>query len=142
MQTTVGNTTQESLAYFLSLHDPHDICIVNTGLHDMAIRNITDYTFGQNVEWYLNILKDSCQKVVWIELTDVATQTYFQTTPRLKKWNDMIFEKTKELDYVWVVRLFDASKSIKHLDNAHMDSSWYSALNKMLLNAIIPVVPL
>jgi len=136
MQTTVGKTTQESLSYFLGKHEQHDICIVNTGMHDMAIRNITDQTFVQNMGWYFNILKRNCQKIVWIELTDVATQTYFQTTPRLKKWNDMIFEKTKEFDYVWVVRLFDASKSIKHLDNAHMHSSWYSALNKMLFKAI------
>ena len=67
-----GPTSQETVAYMLS-QAPRDICVVNSGIHDMALKKLEDEQYVENVRWYLETLMQSkgCGRIVWLQTTSV-----------------------------------------------------------------------
>jgi hypothetical protein len=146
MQSKQGLTTQESYTYVLAQSLPSDVCVVSAGFHDMAIPEITDKTFVSNTKWYLGLLQQVCKHIIWIESSATVDNTkYAQRTDRLSRWNDMVvalLERESQVNPVFsVVRLLGASRQVKHLDNIHMDKSWYRALN-YLISATLKDLPM
>ena len=98
-----GPTSQETVAYFLSRH-PYDVCVVNSGVHDMALKGLTDDQYVANVQFYLRLLVDSngCRRIVWVQTSSVRgpdsqgndqhgnPYRYPQNNARLRMWNDLV----------------------------------------------------
>lgn len=98
-----GPTSQETVAYFLSQH-PHDVCVVNSGVHDMALKGLTDEQYVANVQSYLRALVNSkgCGRTVWVQTSSVRgpdsqgkdqhgnPYRYPQNNARLRVWNDLV----------------------------------------------------
>jgi hypothetical protein len=142
IQSTGGNTTQASIATFLSkkIATP-GVCVVNTGVHDMAIINITDATYLENVEYYLRQLEKVCGHFVWIQTSAPATNDYLQKIERVKVWNQNVLHllTTSFNSTATVVDIFDASRKAKHGDNVHLEIKFYRALAETLLSTVGPI---
>ena len=147
LQTKEYNTTQENIALFLqrwitaqnaTSHTP--ICVINVGLHDISLPNVTDDIFVSHMRWTFYLLHPVCSHVVWIHLTAPYNESRTQKTPRLKIWNEgvlRILESSPDLrQKSSVVDVFAASQRGTHSDNVHLSKNWYRMLGYMFLNLI------
>ena len=147
LQTKEYNTTQENIALFLqrwintqnaTSHNP--ICIINVGLHDISLPNVTNDIFLSHMQWTFQLLHPVCSHLVWIHLTAPYNESRTQKTPRLKIWNEgvlRILETGTDLRHKsTVVDAFAASQRGTHSDNVHLSKNWYRMLGYMFLNLI------
>ena len=139
MQTTKSFTSQEMIAEYLSAQPALDVCIVSTGMHDMAISNMTDDSYVDNVKWYLTLLHPHCIKIIFIGQNAVKNDPkYPQWNSRIHKWDIMLASMIRKLDFVVYVSIFDVSKNVLHLDNTHLHPTFYMKLKKMLVGYLKP----
>ncbi|GMI48428.1 hypothetical protein TrCOL_g11240 [Triparma columacea] len=132
MQSVLGNTTQETLVRFLKAHLNHDVCVVNSGIHDQAILNLTTSQYVANVNAYLKGLHTVCSHLVWIDTTAPATDNYHQKLNKTLVWNRAVNGMIlKDFHDVYIVGVGGASVHWPHVDNVHLDAAWYSALAKL-----------
>ena len=129
----IGNQWNKPVERILEFGRP--ICVVSTGHHDVAIPNITLDVYLQNVQWYLELLVEECDYVIWIGNNCPATDTYYQTISGTYEWNigvrDMLFlwEKNRSIrSNVFYLDVYNASKIFEHEDNIHMSVAWYKLL--------------
>jgi len=135
MQSAYGSTTQENLAWFLNKESVKDtLCIINSGLHDMRLPNITDAQYLDNVVWmHQTLLKNaSCSGIVWLEITVPKTERYPQKAERTHRWNNMLRENLTQSfpSDLSIVEVGKVSQEAAHADNVHMSSNWYANLAK------------
>ncbi len=135
MQTSNTTTTQGAIASYLHnqecLSDPF-VCVVSTGLHDMAIPGISDVRFLNNVAWYLSKLRPCCRHVIWIQLTSVIDLPWFpQHNARIERWNELVksmFQDDTFISWTTVLDTYDVSKMWPHFDNVHLLENYYVEL--------------
>jgi hypothetical protein len=151
LQTLEYNTTQENLlSSYIAKHwnTPleqqitefgYPICVVGTGHHDVAIPNITKDVYLQNVHWYVQILSQQCDYIIWISNNCPLTDDFAQTINGTLDWNigvrDLLFSsKMKESirSKVFFLDVYDASATFEHNDNIHMSNGWYELLASFL----------
>lgn len=141
IQTTVTNTTQETIALYLknqkALQYPFT-CVVNVGLHDMGMKNASADRVVENIDWFMMQLRPSCGKLVWIQTTATLNSgNYSQTTNMTKYVNDRVaglLSKTEDMrNWSMIVDPFEFSKNWSHVDNVHMDESWYTHFADLFL---------
>jgi hypothetical protein len=151
LQTLKHRTTQEN---FLSMYIAHQwnqpsttmilefgrpICVVSTGHHDVAIPNITLQVYLQNVQWYLELLIQQCDYIIWISNNCPATDDYHQTTYGTYEWNvqvrDLLLLSKANRSIrsnIFFLDVFNASQTFPHDDNIHMSIAWYQKLSSFL----------
>jgi hypothetical protein len=145
MQSPEFTTTQENIAAFIdrNYNTPmlvedwgKPVCVVNTGIHDVLIPHITTAKFLSNVEWYLSLLSQQCEYIIWIATTAPETDQRVQKISQTQSWNvgvKNILSRTPELLHkIAFVDVFEASRSWPHRDNIHMDSAWYEQLGRLI----------
>ena len=139
MQSEFGNTTQETLAYYLKSNYFPDICVVNVGIHDMGLKGMTDITYVQNVRSYIGLLVNVCGHIIWLDSTAPKTDNKPQKKWRLKLWNKMVSSMLKQnfSSKVTIISVFDASTRTYHNDNVHLAISWYRSLSHMIVQGVI-----
>ncbi len=142
-----GPTSQETVAYFLS-QNPWDVCVVNSGVHDMALKGLTDEQYLANVQFWLQTLLNSkgCGRIVWLQTSSVRgpdpqgndqhgnPYRYPQNNARLRVWNDMVAALliSEFSQHVFEVDIWDASvNDFEHGDNVHMKRGYYNALAQL-----------
>jgi hypothetical protein len=101
-QTSEYSTTQENLIskYIADQWNSDDlvyefgrpICVVRAGHHDVAVPNITLEIYMENVNWYLELLLQQCDYVIWISSTAPAHDEYAQKIEGTYVWNMAVLE--------------------------------------------------
>ncbi|VDI31093.1 Hypothetical predicted protein [Mytilus galloprovincialis] len=130
IQSTIGNTTQEAVSLYLNSSFTN-VCVVNSGLHDMVLPALTDRLYVKNVQFYVQYLVQTCQNVIWISLTAVrGDKTYPQTNRRIQLLNRLVKVLIREkFPKVGFMDLFPLSNSTKaHRDNVHLTPALYKLL--------------
>ena len=98
-----GATSQESVAYFLK-RQPRGVCVVNSGIHDMTLKQMPDLTYQTNVQFWLDALIQSqgCGRLVWLQTSSVRGPNekgqdqhgnpyrYPQTNAKIRVWNKLV----------------------------------------------------
>jgi hypothetical protein len=143
LQTNQFTTTQENI---LSLYIAErwnapiemieefgrPICVVSTGHHDIAVPNITKAIYLENVQWYLEIVSQQCDSILWVTNTGPLTDDFHQTKAATLEWNmgikDILFTNPEYRRKSFVLDVFNASLEHPHADNIHMERDWYEAL--------------
>ena len=129
MQSLLGNTTQETLSRYLQLeHKSYSLCVLNVGIHDQEIKGLRVEDYVLNVRQLLELFVPVCLHIIWIEMTaprgDIG---HHQTVPKTREWNialNLYLETHRQLN-VSMMRMFKSSLNAKHVDNVHLDISWY-----------------
>jgi hypothetical protein len=152
LQTPEYNTTQENvLSNFIAnawnspmelvLEFGRPICVVGTGHHDAAIKDITKQVYLRNVQWYLGLLERQCDYIIWVSNSCPATDDYPQKISATYEWNigvrDMLRRSEKDRSVpsnVFFLDVYNASQTFAHHDNIHMSASWYAELSSFLKN--------
>lgn len=134
MQSVFGNTTQETLIHFLKTQPKHDVCVVNSGIHDQAIVNLTTTQYVANVRAYLNALRTVCDLLVWVETTAPDTDDRPQKMSKTSVWNHAVNTMIlRDFPDIYIVGVEAASVHWHHTDNVHLDSIWYRTLAKLFI---------
>ncbi|XP_063404450.1 uncharacterized protein LOC134687921 [Mytilus trossulus] len=90
IQSTIGNTTQEVVSLYFNSNFTN-VCVVNSGFHDMVLPALTDQLYVKNVQFYVQHLVQTCQNVIWISTTAVRGDKGFpQNNRRIQLWNRLI----------------------------------------------------
>ncbi|CAG2193881.1 unnamed protein product [Mytilus edulis] len=130
IQSTIGNTTQEAVSLYLNSNLPN-VCVVNSGIHDMVLPALTDQHYVKNVHFYVQHLVQTCQNVIWICTTAVRGDKIFsQNNRRIQLWNILIKEMLRnKFPRVGLMDFFSFSNSTKaHSDNVHLTPALYKFL--------------
>jgi hypothetical protein len=143
LQTDQYKTTQENL---LSLYIAEQwnapiemieefgrpLCVVGGGHHDIVLPNITKEIYLENVHWYLGILSQQCDFIVWMANNSPQTDDYAQTLAATFEWNmavqDILLTNREFRRKSFFLDVFNASIEYPHVDNIHMEATWYAAL--------------
>ncbi|CAG2217231.1 unnamed protein product [Mytilus edulis] len=92
IQSTIGNTTQEAVSLYFNSNFTN-VCVVNSGFHDMVLPALTDRLYVKNVQFYVQQLVQTCQNVIWISMTAVRGDKGFpQNNRRIHLWNRLMKE--------------------------------------------------
>ncbi|XP_063437667.1 uncharacterized protein LOC134718823 isoform X1 [Mytilus trossulus] len=127
IQSTIGNTTQEAVSLYLN-SSLTNVCVVNSGMHDMGLPALTDKLYVKNVQFYVQHLVLTCDNVIWISTTAVkGDKTFPQNNRRIQLWNRLIKEMLRNnFPKVGFMDFFPISNSTKaHSDNVHLTPALY-----------------
>jgi hypothetical protein len=136
------NSTKWNQDLILSAFGP-TACIIGTGIHDIAVPNITLSRYIDNVKWYLRLLHPTCGHFIWVANTAPKASTehlYPQGFNRTLEWNTAVrFMLESTTDFMHkssFVDVYNASISFPHADNIHLLSTWYRALGSTFASLI------
>ena len=134
-QTDQTGTTQETLRTYLSMTFDRDLCIVNSGIHDLML-NITPIQYATNVVEYAEILKEFCDKIIWLMIPASRNdpgqpQDHF----RSRQFNDQVVKRCDQLGpQVLLLDLWQISLPLTlHEDNIHHKHIYYEELARLLM---------
>lgn len=132
LQSKNNRNSQEVFAKHIAKH-PAQICVLNVGLHDQLIPNITATQYAKNVFDFIKQLH-GCQHLIWQQITAVRGDPNLpQTNKKIEKWNAVIeshagiLEKISNIFYV-----YNISRGYKHKDNVHFHEVYYRSIVKNL----------
>jgi hypothetical protein len=142
LQSAFFKTTQENwLLHYIAQNwnSPEAIeefgrpmCVVSAGIHDCTVRGITTAIYIQNVEWYVNIVFQQCDYVIWVANNCPLQDDHEQTKALLYEWNMAVQEVLLSSPFFrqnsFFLDVFDSSIDYPHDDNMHMSWSWYGLL--------------
>ena len=132
MQSELGKTTQESLVNFLKTQNKYELCVVNSGIHDQAIKGMSVQNYVSNVKSYLRLLSFVCPQIVWVETTYPKTDKYLQKKGKTQEWNVAVNKMIRlEFTEAYIIKVGEASKDWPHVDNVHLNATWYSELSRL-----------
>lgn len=134
LQSQEYGTTQENYGAFLSRR-PVDVCVINNGLHDMTIPNITIAQYLSNVQWQLEALSKGCRRFIWLTMSAARAhptldKMYIQDNISIKRWNTLVAARVQKIPGidVFVMDVFPRSKIEPHKDNVHLNHGYYKKL--------------
>ena len=142
IQTPILPTTQHIVGNYLS-NTPRDICIVNTGLHDMEINKGAMKTeqYVINVDLYMKLIRPGCKQIVWIHTSSVKgveKYIHLQNNHRILEWNNAVEKMLlQKHPHIFIIDVFDFSKQ-SHIDNVHLNAKYYDILAQFISNCINP----
>ena len=130
LQTDQYATTQENVVAYVrnSWNAPELLeiwqpptCLVNTGHHDVLLPNMTQQVYLDNVQWYLHLLADVCQSILWLATTAPQSDDFAQKINTTKDWGTAV-QRLIENDGVLqpktlYINVFAASRTFPHRDN-------------------------
>lgn len=131
LQSMTTNTTQESVSLYL-LNNPKDRCFVNSGMHDLKLKAVTDAIFIEHVKTYIKLIQPACKKIIWISQTSVRNTSF--NNKIIKRRNYLVknmlkytFPTTEFLD------IYEMSnrKNI-HTDGVHLNTEFYRSVSLIL----------
>jgi len=134
-QTDWTGTTQETLATYLSMTFDRDLCIVNSGVHDLIL-DITPSQYASNVVEYAENLKPFCQKIIWLMIPASRNDPgQPQDHVRSRQFNERVQEQCSQLGpQVLLLDLWKMSLPLTlHEDNVHHKPVYYEELARLLL---------
>tara|TARA_B100000795_G_scaffold85847_1_gene62369 strand:- start:9179 stop:11407 length:2229 start_codon:yes stop_codon:yes gene_type:complete len=132
MQSEIGNTTQETLVNFLKTQHKYELCVVNTGLHDQFIKDLTTQNYVSNVKQYLQLLRSVCLQMIWIETTPPLRDGHGQTKAKTEEWNrEVNWMIMTQLTGVHIIKVETASLHWPYKDNVLLNSTWYLELGRL-----------
>lgn len=150
IQTPEFPTTQENLAAYIERvwNSPgllqewgKPICVLNAGLHDAAIPNITTEIYLRNVKFMFTHLMRACEVIIWLGTSspDVESE-YVQTPALMKTWNyalqNMIESEETFRAAISFIDIHDASFVYPHVDNVHLHKKWYQLLGEFFFRLL------
>ena len=153
LQTNKYGTTQENLiSHYVAQYWNHPmrlqyafgrpICVVGTGHNDARIPNNTLPIYLHNIQWYMDLLLQQCDYIIWISNNAPATDDYEQKIDDTYKWNmgvrNLLWlqnEKNGSIN-VFFLDVFNASVMYAKQDNIRMALSWYEALASFVQNVM------
>ncbi|XP_052084424.1 uncharacterized protein LOC127721669 [Mytilus californianus] len=130
IQSTTSNSTQGAVSLYLNSNFTN-VCVVNSGLHDMILPALTDRHYVKNVHFYVQHLVQTCQNVIWISTTAVRGDKGFpQNNRRIHRWNRLIKDMVRnKFPNVGFMDMFPITNSTKaHTDNVHLTESVYKLI--------------
>lgn len=149
IQTTELGTTQKNLVAYIDRvwNTPHmlrewgqPVCVISAGIHDAGIKNITTWSYLQNVQELLIDFGGVCQHIVWLgNSAPKGNPIHPQRFDLMKDWDEKVksMVEGKFRTNVTFVDVFDASAGYPHMDNVHMENSWYQQLGESVFLASI-----
>ena len=154
--TTQENILQDYIQHYWNselLHEDYGskpVCIVRTGVHDIAIPQMTTAAYVDNVQWYLQLLQTQCFHVIWLQNTaplahdtDQPPPQYPQTVERVREYDLAVYERIHQdstlQGFVTTMDVFDVSKDWQHSDNIHLNVEWNRALGMFFVKLITKV---
>lgn len=134
LQTLVTETTQKTIAYYLS-REPPAVCIATAGLNDAAIQPpISEDLFIKNMDKYLALLQRTCHNVVWLSLhAIVESPDTPQTNCQLRKWNSAMLSAiaSRNYDNVYVINVWDRSFYSDFHSPTRLGRTFYASLARL-----------
>lgn len=131
LQSPFHLTTQENVAYYLNQtwNTPEMLqvwekptCIVNTGHHDVMIPGITLEAYIANVRWYLHLLADQCEYILWVATSSPGSDDFVQKIRETHEWGMAVQDLLATdsiLRYMSLyIDLYEASYGYPHDDNS------------------------
>lgn len=131
IQTPLFLTSQENVAYYLNqtwntermlsvFEKP--TCIVNSGHHDVLIKGMTEESYVANVKWYLHLLAEQCDVLLWLATSSPETDDFPQKINATHAWG-LAVKDMMEQDAVLgtksvYIDVFEASRDFPHKDNS------------------------
>ena len=153
-QTDDIPTSQHLIGAYLGAW-PRDLCIVNTGFHNVNVPKMSDEIYVANVRTFLKLLSPGCQSFVWVHTSAVRGTPFLksrfpQRNAALQRWNRLVealvaddLRHNDGVSPIFVLDVFSMSNQPDlHQppnDNVHMIPAYYSALAKILASAILRV---
>jgi hypothetical protein len=145
LQSTEFQTTQENWANYLQRAfncnnndiTPKPVCVLQAGIHDAAVPNISTAVYLQNVEWYLALFAPQCSHLVWLGNGRPKTDDYQQKQMQTFVWNHAVQQDILQAKLPMqssYIDVYNASINYPMLDNLHMADSWYMALGGMFVS--------
>ena len=136
VQTPQFSTTQENIAHFvaqrwntqemLRIYEK-PTCVINTGHHDVIITGMTQETYVANVKWYLHMMAEQCETILWPATTAPATNDRFQKIEGTRQWGlavrNMMSEDPVLKEKTVYIDGYLASVSYEHNDNSKFGCS-------------------
>ena len=135
-QTNETSTSQATLAAYLKKTYKRDLCVVNSGIHDMLLNSISTEQYTTNVLEYLQHIERHCARIIWILTNAVkGDERYAQNNDILFKFNENIRENCQQIDSkVLIVDIWNMSfPETLHADNIHMQKPYYQELANLIL---------
>ena len=138
MQTSMTKTTQETTALYLSrLGDYGTACVVNSGVHDLAIQpKIGMHVYVANVKEYLTLLQPVCDALIWLGTSScLENPRHPQRNVDIVQWNHGVYNMlAREMPEVYVIDLYEKSNRTEHKDNIHLQHYFYKELGDFFLS--------
>ena len=145
-----GNTTQETISYYLKSKRPQ-VCVLNVGMLDANIdfgsnqsipstTIIPDELFRDNMARFISLLQRSCQNVIWVTLHAVVeTSTLKTSNCQLQRWNRIIldFLSKRNFSNVYVVDVWKASVQSDFVTNLKLGKKFHSQLARLFVAAML-----
>lgn len=140
-----SHTSQGTLAKYLSTNPP-DFLVIGAGFHDMLL-GISSREYAERASKLLSLVAAHVKReIVWISMNHVrGDKGHVQHNLKVNVWNEAVIEMlSKRLadDLTLHVSYFDQfmmsqPSFAKHIDNIHMDRSFYALLFVILMNKIL-----
>lgn len=138
VQTTNGtkvhmSTTQAHVGRYLTDH-PRDLCVVNSGLHDAALKD-QPRLFPHNVFVYLELIRPGCKHIVWITTSKVrGDKKQPQNNTLIAQADQEVIKLVAPLSGVSVIDVFEESSHWEFADNVHKVQEYYSFLSASIFD--------
>ena len=107
------------------------------GLHVQAIEAIRVEVYVDNVKRYIELMLPHCSYIFWVTTTAPESNGRVQKIEKTRMWNDRVTQMIQSVFHqsnVVIIDVYEKSLVANHLDNVHMDQSWYQQLNKLILS--------
>jgi hypothetical protein len=142
IQTSLTNTTQETIAYYLRLRrPPPQVCVVSVGLFDASIPNLSEGIFLQNVDRFLGLLQRACENVVWLSIPAVVED---ESIPQyrncdLQRRNVAIMDMLAEKDYynLFVLDIWQKSLVADHSGFLQLSNRFHASLARLFVALMV-----
>ena len=135
MLTPWTNSTQETAASYLRKYST-DLCIVNSGHHDVNLEEQTDEPHVENVVKYVDAMKRVCKHVIWLSENKVPINKNFnQRNPVIVARINMVETILMTFHpYIGYIDTYPMStRANMHHDNVHMNATYYQTLAALFL---------
>jgi hypothetical protein len=136
VQTSITNTTQDTVSYYLRLKQPQ-VCVVSVGLYDATIANQSNDTFLKNVDRYLSLLQRPCGVVVWLSIPAIVED---ESEPQhknceLQQRNVAIMEMLTEKNFhnVYILDIWEKTLQSDHSGYLQLSNRFYGSLARFIV---------
>lgn len=141
LQSSITNTTQETVSYHLRLKTPQ-VCVVSVGLLDASIPNLPYDTFLRNVERYISLLQRACTNVIWLSIPAVVEDD--SSIPQYK--NCELYERniaimdmlvTKKFGNVFLLDIWEKTLQADHSSFLQLSDRFHSVLARLFVALMV-----
>ena len=133
LQSPTTPTTQHTVAAYYQRHR-QDVCILNAGLHEERMHDLSDLAYVANVDQFIGLLAGPCRAMIWLSTSKTGgASNYPQNNTRIARRNGMVHAMLRQhhqgvffLD-LWALSDVPGNSTLYH-DNVHFIPAYYTAL--------------